>query len=120
MVLSQGEFSKLLQAPRNERNKLLEDITGARSYREIGKAVFFKYAGIKKEVELKQAGLETIELFTPEVVAEKKEELKTLNGLKPEIQKAYNDFSEKIISRKELIAKKEEQKKLEGHKQQLK
>ena len=36
MVLSQGQFSKLLKAPRDERNKLLEDITGAGQYRKIG------------------------------------------------------------------------------------
>src|SRR5690554_8206086 len=61
MVLSQGEFSKLLQAPRNERNKLLEDITGARSYREIGRAVFQRYMSIRYQVRLKEAGLESIE-----------------------------------------------------------
>jgi len=103
MVLSQGEFSKLLQAPRNERNKLLEDITGARSYREIGKAVFYRYAGIKKDVELKEEGLKNIEVLTPEVIAEKTAELKTLNEQKPKVQKAHKDFSEKIATRKELI-----------------
>lgn len=43
MVLSQGEFSKLLKAPRDQRNKLLEDITGAKDYRAIGTAVFRRF-----------------------------------------------------------------------------
>src|SRR5690606_7000378 len=120
MVLAQGDFSKLLRAPRNERNKLLEDITGARSYREIGRAVYQRYSGIKKNVELKQAGLETIELLTPEVVAEKTAELTSLNKLKPEIQKVYTDFAEKINVRKELNVNKEEFIKLESHKLHLK
>ena len=120
MVLAQGDFSKLLRAPRNERNKLLEDITGARSYREIGRAVYQRYSGIKKNVELKQAGLETIELLTPEVVAEKTAELTSLNKLKPEIQKVYTDFAEKINVRKELNVNKEEFRKLESHKLHLK
>ena len=81
MVLSQGEFSKLLQAPRNERNKLLEDITGAQSYRNIGRAVFQRYAKLKKEVELKEAGLESIELLTPEAITEKKAEFKVVKRI---------------------------------------
>src|SRR5690554_8029889 len=74
MVLSQGEFSKLLQAPRNERNKLLEDITGARSYREIGKAVFQRYCSLRDQVKLKEAGLETMEVLPLEIVQEKRDE----------------------------------------------
>lgn len=120
MVLSQGEFSKLLQAPRNERNKLLEDITGARSYREIGRAVYHRYSSIKKNVELKEEGLKNIEVLTPEVIAEKQSELKLLNKQTPEIQKIYQDFLAKITTRKELVKKKQEEKKLEANKIKLK
>ena len=120
MVLSQGEFSKLLQAPRNERNKLLEDITGARSYRDIGRAVYQRYSGIKKNVELKEEGLKNIEVLTPEGIAEKKIELKTLTEQKPEIQKSHQDFLARISTRKELNKKKEELKELEVNKAKLK
>src|SRR5690554_1247326 len=120
MVLSQGEFSKLLQAPRNERNKLLEDITGAKSYREIGKAVYFRYKSVEKKIELKKAGLEGIELLSPEVIAEKKNELKTLIKTKPAIEKAYQDAAEKIQTRQELQRKQNEQKQLEADKAELK
>lgn len=113
MVLSQGEFSKLLQAPRNERNKLLEDITGARSYREIGRSVFQRYISIRDQVRLKEAGLENMEVFPPEVVIAKKEELKVLNTSKPEIEKAFQESSQKITTRNELLKKLEEQKLLE-------
>ena len=120
MVLSQGEFSKLLQAPRNERNKLLEDITGARSYREIGKAVFFRYRGIGKNIELKEANLEGIELLTSEVIAEKKTELKALTESKPKIEKAFQTASDKIKTRKDLQTKEVEWKELEKEKLKLK
>ena len=120
MVLSQGEFSKLLQAPRNERNKLLEDITGAKSYREIGKAVYFRYKSVEKKIELKKAGLEGIELLSPEVIAEKKNELKTLIKTKPAIEKAYQVAAEKIQTRQELQRKQNEQKQLEADKAELK
>ncbi len=120
MVLSQGEFSKLLQAPRNERNKLLEDITGAKSYREIGKKVYFRYKAIEKNIELKQAGLEGIELLSSEVITEKKTELKALTESKPKVEKAFSIASEKIKTRQELKKKQTEQKELETEKQKLK
>ncbi len=120
MVLSQGEFSKLLQAPRNERNKLLEDITGARSYREIGIAVFLKFRGIVKSIELKNANLEGIELMSSEVIIEKEDELKILNESKPEVEKAYQTASDSIRNRKELQAKENEGKELEKEKLSLK
>lgn len=120
MVLSQGEFSKLLQAPRNERNRLLEDITGARSYREIGRAVYFRYKQVEKNIALKEAGLETIELLTIEQITEKKTELKSLNESKPKTEKAYQAASEKITNRKELQKKQAEQKALQVDQLQFK
>ena len=114
MVLSQGEFSKLLQAPRNERNKLLEDITGARLYREIGRAVFLRFKGIEKNIELKEAGLSGIELLPEDIVAEKKTELEALTKVKPDIEKNYASALERINTRKELQLKLEEQKKLQA------
>lgn len=104
MVLSQGEFSKLLQAPRNERNKLLEDITGAKSYRNIGRAVFKRYADVKKKVELKEAGLQSITLLSKEEIKDKQTELKTLEADKPKVQKAYEEQRQKIEVRKQLVA----------------
>lgn len=109
MVLSQGEFSKLLQAPRNERNKLLEDITGAKSYRHIGRAVFQRYAAVKKKVELKEAGLQTISLLSEEDRNVKQSELKTLEADKPNVQKAYEVQRDRIEIRKQLLDGQKEQ-----------
>lgn len=120
MVLSQGEFSKLLQAPRNERNKLLADITGAHSYSQIGRAVFLRYRGIQKEIELKEANLEGIELLSLEAIAEKKEELEALNKSKPKIEKEYQRASDKIKIRQDLQIKEKEWKELESEKSKLK
>src|SRR5690554_7932250 len=120
MVLSQGEFSKLLQAPRNERNKLLEDITGARSYREIGKAVFQRYIHFKDQVKLKEAGLESMDVLAPEIVKAKTEELKSLNAAKPEVEATYQSANQKISTRKELLKKLAEQQTLNNNKKVLK
>lgn len=116
MVLSQGEFSKLLQAPRNERNKLLEDITGARSYREIGRAVFQRYRKVQKDIELKEANLEGMELLSSEAIKAMNSELKSLNESKPKIEKELQKASEKVSIRKELQAKENDWKVLENEK----
>ncbi|MBA3647766.1 MAG: AAA family ATPase [Chitinophagales bacterium] len=56
ILLSQGEFAKFLKSDKNERGKLLEDITGMSIYREIGKRAFEKSKekneGIKTKVDI--------------------------------------------------------------------
>lgn len=49
MILAQGQFSKLLLAKKDERNALLEDITGTSIYRSIGKKVFERFSLTKKK-----------------------------------------------------------------------
>ena len=119
MVLAQGEFSKLLQADRSDRNKLLEDITGARSYREIGKAVYQRYSSIKREVERKEEGLKNIIVLTEEEIADKKTNLEALNVQKPKLQNTLRELSEKIKVRADLNAKRAEQAKLQENKETL-
>ena len=112
MVLSQGEFSKLLQAPRNERNKLLEDITGAKSYRNIGRAVFQRYAAVKKRIELKEAGLESISLLSEDEKKDRQKELVNLQSSQPKVQKDYEQQRQKIEIRKQLLEAQKAQKHL--------
>ncbi|GGD74355.1 nuclease SbcCD subunit C [Emticicia aquatilis] len=40
ILLSQGEFAKFLKSGKDERGKLLEDITGTQIYRKLGKKTF--------------------------------------------------------------------------------
>ena len=120
IVLAQGDFSKLLLAKRKERNELLGEITGALHYREIGKAVYFRYRGIGKSIELKEANLEGIELLSTEVIAEKTLEFKALTKAKPEIEKTYQIASDKINTRKDLQIREIEWKELEKEKLKLK
>ncbi|MBA6152344.1 AAA family ATPase [Gelidibacter maritimus] len=97
MVLSQGQFSKLLQAKRDERNTLLEDITGAKDYRAIGIAVYRRYREVldlrfKHEVRLE--GVELLQeedrkkLTAQEIAlnASKVSQKKELDALKLEIE----------------------------------
>lgn len=66
MVLSQGEFSKLLKSPRDKRNQLLEDITGAKDYRAIGVAVFQKFKNAADATKAQDIRLGEIELIPEE------------------------------------------------------
>lgn len=43
LILAQGQFAKLLLAKKDERNKLLEEITGSSVYRKIGAAVYGRF-----------------------------------------------------------------------------
>jgi len=79
MVLSQGQFSKLLMAPRDERNKLLEDITGAKTYREIGKAVFTRFSNAKRAKEEQELKLGEIVLIPEEEKINLQKELTKLD-----------------------------------------
>ncbi len=64
ILLSQGEFAKFIKSNRNERGKLLEDITGTGIYRKIGKTIYDKTKDLvnrrneyKQELELLEAQL---------------------------------------------------------------
>ena len=43
ILLSQGEFARFLKSGKDERGKLLEDITGMQIYRQLGKQAFQEY-----------------------------------------------------------------------------
>lgn len=54
MILAQGQFSKLLLAKKDDRNALLEEITGSSIYRKIGRAVFQRFRGVEDAVKTQQ------------------------------------------------------------------
>ncbi|EGV44498.2 ATP-binding cassette domain-containing protein [Bizionia argentinensis JUB59] len=117
MVLSQGEFSKLLKAPRDQRNKLLEDITGAKDYRSIGIAVFKKFKNASdacKEQNIRLGEIELIpeeeknNLLTEETTLAKTKvaQKKKIDGLKIEIENKKGILkNETILSKNESLQK---------------
>lgn len=113
IVIAQGEFSKLLKASRNERNKLLEDITGAHHYRRIGMKVYERRGKIKYAIDLKEENLKGILLLSDEAVQEKEKLLKELNREKPEILKATDIARKKVEIQLELQKKLKEKEILE-------
>ncbi|MGB1314267.1 MAG: AAA family ATPase, partial [Bizionia paragorgiae] len=136
IVLSQGQFSKLLKAKRDERNKLLEDITGAKDYRAIGIAVYRKFKDAKVARETQEVRLEEVELLPEEektkLIAQEREltkakttQKKALEVLKAEIDnkkgilknelvlKTNNDLQKQL--KKDLDAFKKEESRLQKH-----
>lgn len=78
ILLSQGEFSKFLKANKDDRSKLLEEITGTHIYREIGKLAFEKIKDKKIAVDIIGTRMETIQLLTDEAIAEINEQISAL------------------------------------------
>lgn len=70
MILAQGQFSKLLLAKKDDRNALLEEITGSSIYRKIGRAVFSRYRGVEESVKTQQIKMGETILLAAEVLKE--------------------------------------------------
>ena len=100
MVLSQGEFSKLLKAPRDQRNKLLEDITGAKDYRAIGIAVYKRFKNATDACKEQEIRLSEIELLNEETKQNLIAEELTLNASKISQKKMLDDLKVTIEHQK--------------------
>jgi exonuclease SbcC len=103
LILAQGQFAKLLLAKKDERNKLLEEITGYSYYRRIGAAIFRRFKETKEAVE-KQ------EIIMGEIVLMKDDELKLiiadLEIKKPQLEKdnaRINELAEKKITKDKIV-----------------
>ncbi|MFT5714882.1 MAG: exonuclease SbcC [Flavobacterium sp.] len=68
MILAQGQFSKLLLAKKDDRNALLEEITGSSIYRKIGRAVFQRFRGVEEAVKTQQIKMGETVLLSDEVL----------------------------------------------------
>ncbi|WP_035671826.1 AAA family ATPase [Flavobacterium sp. 83] len=70
MILAQGQFSKLLLAKKDDRNALLEEITGSSIYRKIGRAVFQRFRGVEDAVKTQQIKMGETVLLSDESMKE--------------------------------------------------
>ena len=97
IILSQGQFAKFLQASKDERGQLLENLTGSSIYRKIGIATFDKYREIKNVVMMEKDRLENITCLSEEARKELKAEI-------------LNAKDQKITTEKLLIKLNQQQK----------
>src|SRR5258706_9006424 len=104
ILLSQGEFARFLKSKKDDRGKLLEDITGMTVYRELGKRAFEKF---KEKNEAIKFRIESTESEEAELLSEEKEdELEQLvQIINTEIQHRESHYSsiEKVIEIKNRI-----------------
>jgi exonuclease SbcC len=64
IVLSQGKFDEFLRAPKADRYKLLEIITGTVLFREIGKLAFERHREIKEKIKQLSDTMGTIDVLS--------------------------------------------------------
>lgn len=98
IVLAQGDFAKFLKSNKNDRNRLLEQITGTEIYRELG-IMAFRNA---REVENKMKELETLAL-NAEQKLKSAEELEVLTKSKNELEGEMNKLNNDLTQIKEQL-----------------
>ncbi|MBK0369939.1 SbcC/MukB-like Walker B domain-containing protein [Flavobacterium agrisoli] len=100
ILLAQGQFSKLLLAKKDERNALLEEITGTKIYRNIGKKTYERFKIAERAVQDQKTRMGEIELLEEAAVIEIET---TIAKLQPELEQKNN--LKRIVDEKEQIKK---------------
>ena len=100
ILLSQGEFALFLKSKKDERAKLLEDITGTKEFRRLGRMAFMVYGRKKKEIDNKLDLIKSLQgtLMSDEAEAALKEEI---DGLEKDFT-ALSTASDQLKSRIEV------------------
>ncbi len=104
MMLAQGSFDAFLKAGENERSTLLEKMTGTYIYKQISQEIYETYSLKKKDIELDENSLGSIELLEPEIVKEKTEQLELSKKQKKQLDTQESELK-KIASWLENLAK---------------
>ena len=118
ILLSQGEFSKFLKSGKDERGKLLEDITGMQIYRQLGQKAYqiFKEKGgllsekrqQKNRILDKLVNDEIEQKWADEITQKNKEIKETEERL--ELYKGKISLKNELKNLREIIALKEQEK----------
>ncbi len=120
MILAQGQFSKLLLAKRDERNKLLEEITGTSIYRKIGILVFHKYAEKKRAVADQELIMGETILLNEDEINEIKKEISNKEPLLKIKNEALSSLNSHKTTKETLLKSSAEINKIEEEEIQLK
>lgn len=88
IILAQGSFAEFLKSDKNDRAKLLEDITGTYIYRNIGMAAFNKHKESEDILRIKQAEIQGVVLMSPEEIQQLTEDLIVIEARQKEAEKA--------------------------------
>jgi len=105
IILSQGEFSKFLKAEKNERGRLLENITGTSIYRRIGIAAFEKEKEVREKIQKEKEIMGVIALLSTEDLTEYNNLAKDLKASKNKIDGQLKVLIDLQNIKKELVNK---------------
>lgn len=100
MLLAQGKFSKLLLAKQKDRNKLLEEITGGKIYRDISIKAHLKHSEVKKLYEEKLTQIDLIEVLDQETRRDIEQEILKHQKAIPELEKKVDELQKKVDAKK--------------------
>jgi exonuclease SbcC len=98
VVLSQGDFARLLKSNDTDRAKLLEDITGSQIYRKIGSKIFEQTRDKEKELEVLHAEMKNIEWIPDEEVALKQEVIEQNKSTGEQLSKTIDTLKVELIN----------------------
>ncbi len=117
VILSQGSFDKFLKAPKTEKSKILEEITGTKIYSQISQKTYELHKEKKTKCELLKAELNGINLLSDSEINEKLSECTNLKNqceaLQTEVEKTsrieeylqtYKEFEKLLIDRKDFYS----------------
>ena len=104
ILLSQGEFAQFLKSKKDERAKLLEDITGTKEFRRLGKMAFYVYGRKKKEIDAKLELIKSLQgtLMSDEAEAELKEQIDGLEKEFGELDVEMDRLKSRVEAKKRL------------------
>lgn len=103
MILAQGQFSKLLLAKKDDRNALLEEITGSSIYRKIGRAVFQRFRGIEECVKTQQIKMGETVLLTDELLKEIHDDIVEKKPLFIAKEKKHKELENKKVLKESIL-----------------
>lgn len=118
ILLSQGEFSKFLKSGKDERGKLLEDITGMQIYRQLGQKAYqiFKEKGGLLSEKRQQKNRIADKLVNEEIeqkwvseITQKSKEIKEIEE-RLELYKGKISLKNELKILREIISKKDAEK----------
>ena len=115
VILSQGSFDKFMKANKNEKSKILEQITGTSIYSKISQKTFELHKEKKTKCDLLNAELNGINLLSDEEITLKHEQRSSLETrcktLQAEVERisrieeylqACEEYEELLVKRTEL------------------
>ena len=102
MILAQGQFSKLLLANKDDRNLILEKITGSSIYRRIGILVFKRFGEIEKSVEIQKTKMGATVLLEQESIDSINADIIEKKPLLDLENTRYKSFNEKKILKESI------------------